>query len=279
MCSYRMDHAELGTPHFQASSKVGYPDGWITPAGTFYGCTAAEHDASARFILQTHRAHVKALLNKQSRLDVIGEINLSSPREVLKAAGFALLLNGLSAESNLPQTLTPKQLELLKRNQLITLPGSGRLPSSVYESYRDWLAQKPIVSRIVDGLDYEDRLEMEAFIENPSVAFHLREAGDRELATIFNILSHGNKKEVTLTFPSAQDTIKWRRTILPSGDEVFIQWNRHEHWSDEDHVPDHEDFFLLVKKTDVKNFLFYTQRTSPLIMRRFSLEGNLEILA
>src|SRR4051812_43275630 len=121
--------SEIQIPHFESSTKVSLKDGWITPGGIFYGCTPEEHDECAQYLLQTNQEDIKESL-ELNHSEILEDIDGLNPRRVLHAAGYALLSSGLIVESNMPESLTTEQLELMEKNGLTFAPESGRLQPS-----------------------------------------------------------------------------------------------------------------------------------------------------
>jgi len=131
----------------ESSRVANASDGWITPAGVFYGCESDEHDELARFLWESQREKILAGITE--------DIDNLNPRIILKQAGYALLSRGLLAEENLPDRLSAKQLVFISENRLLLVPGSSRWNSFSLNvvSFREGKA-------IFDALTQGDRDEI-----------------------------------------------------------------------------------------------------------------------
>lgn len=245
--------------NFESSRVVNSPDGWITPTGTFYGCSPDEHDVSAGYLLRTHRANIEHRLQENHQREILSNIDKTNARTVLKAAGFALLSNGLMAETNLPKSLTTRQLELMQRSNLSFTPESGRLPPDVYLEFLKLLQGDPRIAEIRDSLDYDSQLEMDSFLKTPSRALVLSNiygtSSMKEYAEeIYDITTVGKADEISVEISISRDVIKWKPANLHGARDAYVQYERHEHAGNP--YRDDEDYYLaLVSGKEVRSFI------------------------
>ncbi len=238
--------------HFEGSKAVDSHDGWITPAGVFYGCNPEQHDQLAKFLLQNNKSNIEHRLREDNNHAMLSNLDNLPPRVVVKAAGYALLSHNLLAEQNLPKTLTLRQLELMKRNNLTFMPESGRLQTDIYLEVRKLLKDNPKTSEIADSqtYSYDHRQNFKSFVENPSEVIGIYD--DESLADeVYDLLTIGNTAEIKMR--RDRDIVTWRKVQLPSGNEVFVQQDRHEHSGNSNYAL-YEDAISLVSKHDIKKF-------------------------
>lgn len=256
------DNSEKKVVHFESSKKANSQDGWITPGGIFYGCTPEEHDECAKYLLQTHQIKIKETLEKSNDNNVhqvLEDMDKLNPRIILKSAGYALLSDGLLVEQNMPDSLSVKQLEFMQRSRLTFAPESGKLQPSVYLEFRERLKKEPGISDIEESLKHydggwNDNLgNFQSFIENPASYLYLQNISPKAAEEIYNLLTRGGAAETTFQggYGGDRNIMKWRSIILPSGTEVFVQYNHHTH---ADYDADDEDSFALVSKKDIEEF-------------------------
>lgn len=252
-----MEHSvDQSAKHFESSKKTNKPDGWITPGGIFYGCTPEEHDDSAKYLLQTNKAHIKKLLDKNQEYGTLGQIEELNPRIILRKAGYALLSNGLLVEQNLPYSFTTKQMEFMVQNHLAFAPESGKLEPAIYLELKDWLKTNLEIENLLEKVRYghdENEQQLKSFIENPSSLALLSDSfkGDE----IFESIAKDNTDEITRLSIRGRDRerMRWRKIHLPSGSEVFLEFNHHEHHAD-NNIRE-EDSFEFVSRQAVETFL------------------------
>lgn len=257
---------------YKGSKMVSSEDGWITPAGVFYACTPEDHDEIANFLWQSKRDNVLHRLRENKNYEVLGNIDDLPPRVILKAAGYALLSHNLLAESNLPRTLSSKQLELIKRSNLTFIPESGRLDPSVYLEFRDLMKANLRIAKILESREcsYEARQSLKTFMENPSDIISVHDE-DNFSDEIFDILSKGHTAEIKSK--SRIDVITWRRIQLPSGNEAYIQFERHEHRGNPNYTL-YQDVISLISKKGVTDFIHEVESK---VDSRTIFEGDLGI--
>jgi hypothetical protein len=249
---------EKNSKHFEGKRVVTSEDGWITPTGIFYACTSEEHDDSAGYLLKAHRANIEHRLKEDHQYQILENIDDLPPRSVLKTVGFALLSKGLLVESNLPSSVSRKQLELMQRSNLKFAPESGKLDPEIYLEYGRQLRQNPQVALLLESQSHETRQAIEAFVDNPSSLLMLSDAYDQDLdiKKVYDTLTAGHTKELVRGEAiNHGDQFTWRKVTLPSNSAVYIQLDDHEHDAYADYRGDHDYAISLVSKQAVQRFL------------------------
>ena len=260
---------------FESSRVASVPDGWITTKGVFFPCTPQEHDECAKYLLKTHKSFIesllvenKYLLNENGQHDMInsryGTIDTRAgynPRTILKAAGFALLSGNQLSESNLPESLSFKQMEFARRNNLVFTPKSGQLDFEAYHSF-----QKAVMGSegVKDLLEQNEAVKK--FLADPTKSLSIQD--NVPLANkVLVVLTEGFTAGISLKV--SKGFVVWRRLNIPSDDNIFLQYEYHYHGGD--CTPERENFIFLTNKQSIKEFL-HKIRYGP------SPEGDLSAL-
>lgn len=258
-----------GTNHpkekiFESSRSVTKPDGWITPAGVYYACNPPEHDDCAKYLLKTHSRLIDSLLEKNGVYNMSIDDPDLSPREVLKAAGFALLSDGLLVDSNLPKSFTLRQLEFTKRNHLEFINKGDQLGLSDYQAFQENIKNSQEAAELIK----RGNVVFKNFLEDPTQTMYFEE--DRSLAEeIFNIISKDQTVEISLVLGKGK--IIWRHISVGSGN-VFIYKFFHDHGY-EDTYPETETWISLTTKQNIKDSITNYRKSGGYIP-----EGDLTIL-
>jgi len=241
---------------FEGSRVVSSPDGWITTSGVFYPCSPQEHDECAKYLLRTHIKFIETLLIESEHYEMVGSRSDYNAREILKAAGFALLSDNQLSEANLPETLSLKQMEFANRNNLIFMPISGQLDLRAYETFqersRDLMGVKKLLER--------KNIVLKRFLDDPTKTIHISD-NDPFANELFTVLTEGFTAQVSLKL--GKGIVIWRRLNIPSNDNVFLEYEYHDHtgggaWET---TPETEAFLLLTNKQGVKEYLSKKERS------------------
>lgn len=262
-----------GVDRFTGLRKVISDNGWITPAGVFYACTPLEHDVCAEFLLKNNIIHVKKLLEDREEYSILSEIDQNNPRSVLKAAGFALLSDGLMTETNLPKYLTTKQLELVGRAKLTFSSESGKLDPLVYVEYQKILNNEKRLIELGEDIDgIKGYRSVASFVENPDEMLDLYDCSKTD--EIFSLLSQGSDEELSIG-KIGKSVYRWRRMKVGLS-EVFVEHINHDHSEGGSYecYPAVEDNFKLVSKLTMNKFLLEISSKGKLT----SIDGNLEMI-
>jgi len=266
------DQAQALSKKFEGHRKVTSDDGWITPAGVFYGCSSDEHDELAKYLLVTKKTNIESAISQHERYWKMEDVQHLSSREIIKVAGYALLSNGILAEQNLPDSLTLKQLTLMKNNKLIFAPESGMFSPSVYVEFSKKIKNDPDIPELLEKIIREGlKHEFQAFLKRPSTSFDILQ--DNGVSRdVFDFLTKGSDAEITMK--AGRDIITWRRIKLSSNKEVLVEHYFHKHGEyDEGYHPEEEAFLMLTDKKRVKEFIRKNRRKT-----RVRVTGDLEIL-
>jgi hypothetical protein len=249
---------------FESYRNVTKPDGWITPAGVYYACNPPEHDDCAKYILKTHSGLIDSLLEKNGRYGMIGHDSSFPPREILKAAGFALLSDGLLVDSNLPESLTLKQLEFNNRNHLEFINKGNQLELSDYQAFLEKIKN---YDEIKETITFNER-NVRKFMEDPTYAIYFEE--DQYGADIvFDVLTKNHTAEISLEVGKGK--ITWRRIDIDTIN-VFVEKNFHDHGY-EDTYPETETWISLTTKQNIEDAIAKYKKS-----RGYRPQGDLTIL-
>lgn len=260
---------------FESSRVVNSPDGWISVNGVFYSCAPNEHDVCAEYLYKTKKLFIESLLIKQEEDQMISsgpELEHTS-REILIAAGFALLSNSQLSESNLPKNLSLKQMVFANRNKLIFTPKSGELDLDSYLAFKESIKNLDSLKELLSSYrPDDDELSLaKEFLSNPMKTLHIRE--EESFTNRFvKVITENSTAQISLKLGKGE--ITWNKLNIPSPEEIFLQYEFHDHtgggqWESS---PRNESTISLVNKQSVKEYL------DKKIKHEFSPEGDLSIL-
>lgn len=235
---------------FESSRIANSPDGWITTTGVFYPCSPQEHDELAKYLLKTHKQFIRTLLIEKEHYGMIGDHSEYNARTVLKTAGFALLSGNQLSESNLPEVLSLKQMEFVDRNNLVFMPKSGQLDLGAYRSFQDRMKDLGGIKKLVE----RNNVALRKFLEDPTRTIHIQD-NDSFAEELFTALTEGSTVEISLKLSKGKVT--WRRLNIPSRDDIFLEYEYHDHTSGGvyESSPETEAFLLLTSKQGIKEYL------------------------
>ena len=249
---------------FESSRVKNKPDGWISPNGVFYGCTPEEHDKCANFLLEHHKEYIDLQLIKNEKYTMRGwQADVIAAREKLKAAGFALLSDDQPSESNLPDTLSLRQMEFAKRNELVFAPQSGQLEVEQYQAFKEVVSQWDGVSKL---LERKNKAVIK-FMNDPTRTLYVAD-NDSFAKKVFNALTEKSTGEVTLKL--RKEKLTWKKLDIPEHDDIYVEYHYHNHGYDA--TPETESFIMLTNKKSIKEYLEEKAKT------RIYPSGNLKIL-
>lgn len=242
-----------GTENGFESSRVKIkPDGWISPSGVFYGCTPEEHDKCAEFLLEHHKEYVDSQLLKREKYTMRGwQAKEIAAREKLKAAGFALLSDDQLSESNLPETLSLRQMEFAKRNELVFAPQSGQLEVEQYQAFKEEVKNWEGVNRL---LERKNKAVMK-FMNDPTRTLYTRN-NDSFAEKAFNALTEKSLGQFSLKL--IKEKIIWRKLDVPNQDNIFVEYHYHSHPTDTDVN------IVLINKKEINKYLEEKAKTGNL---------------
>ncbi len=251
---------------FESSRAARSPDGWITPNGVFYSCTAQEHDVCAQYLLKAHRKLIDSLLLKNEHYDMRGEDTDYNPREILKAAGFALLSDNLLSETNSPEKMTLKLMEFIERNHITFMPESGQLSLESYLSFQDMMKRSEGAKQLLE----RGNIALKGFLDDPTHSISIQD-DDSFAEELLGALTEGYTAQVTLKLSKGK--IIWRRLNIPNH-EVFLEYDYHDHTAGGSYEssPETEVFIFLTDKKGVNEFIEKRKR------RDFYPQGDLNAL-
>lgn len=252
---------------FESSRVANSPDGWITTNGVFYPCTPQEHDECAEYLLKAHKKYIESLLIESEHYEMVGARSEHPARTILKTAGFALLSDNQLSESNLPKTLSLKQMEFAERNSLVFMPKSGQLDLAAYQSFLASVKELSGVKKLVE----RKNMVIKGFLEDPTKTIHIQD-NDSFARQIFESLSEGSTAEVSLKY--SKGVVIWRRLNIPNHDDVFLEYEYHDHTAGGayESTPGTEVFMILTNKLGIKEYLGKKQRS------RYYPKGDLSAL-
>lgn len=256
---------------FNESLQVNKPDGWITPRGNFVGCKPDEHDTSALFLYEKYKEDIKKELLAKDLWHMAREgVDKYSPRELLKASGFALLTEKQMHRVNQPFTLSIYQMETLAAAGIApNNPDTPQLPilkefrSSLppYESLvtSEWIGSK------------QNKKYVKTFLEDPTRYIYIKNEPDLT-DKVFKGITENNLGEISVSL--GKNSYKWRALRLNSGKTVFVELHAYDHTFGDQRVEDtglfQEDTITLTTKEYVQKFV---QR------ERLRIKGDMGILS
>lgn len=261
---------------FEGLRKINSHDGWITPAGSFYACGPQDHEICARYLLATNKIYIENRLEKNGRIEIINDIQNYSSREVLKAAGYALLSDNLLAKVNMPENLSVRQLELIKRANLMLPNKENLLDFDTYKEIQK-LAATEIDKYIAENKYFSDNSEpirsLAMVVKDPTFRIHGEEAAE-SLVQTFDLLTKNYKAEQKLTM--GKGTATWRLIETPSHKQAVVELLYHDHaQGDDDYGYPTEEWWISFKtKANVDNFIKTEMESGK--HTNWSIEGNLE---
>lgn len=262
---------------FEGLRKINSHDGWITPTGTFYGCDPQDHDVCAKYLLETNKAFVESRLDQNNKYQMLGNTDDFSPREVLKAAGYALLSDNLLVDSNLPENLSLKQLDLIKRANLELPKMENNLDFDTYKEIQKLASGE--IDKYISGQKYfsddsEPIRSLKMVVRDPTFVVHGEESSE-SLEQTYELLTKNYKAEQRLIMGKGVTT--WRLIETPSNKQVVIELVYHDHaQGDDDYGFPTEEWWMSFKsKVSVDDFLKSEMASGK--HSGWHLEGSLEV--
>ncbi|QQG41577.1 MAG: hypothetical protein HYV90_05485 [Candidatus Woesebacteria bacterium] len=244
---------------FGPSPKITSPDGWIAPNGVFYACTPAEHDELAKHLLKNHEAIIKERLENKMVYGMAHDIENYNAREVLKETGYALLSDNTLTETNTPDRLTTKQIELAEKSKIVFSPKSGQLSPEAYRKFKTGIDGMEGVGQVfgfeMEHTSHENRRNVDAFLADPAGELNIEDEYSFP-EKLFDFLSKDNVGE--LSAKSRKLTVRWRRLDLIPGESTFLELANHDHTlggTYEDVYPGVEDSIKLVTGEAIGKFI------------------------
>ncbi len=251
---------------FESSRVASSPDGWIAPSGVFYSCTPQEHDECAKYLLKTHKNFIDTLLIRNERHAMRGDHSGYNPREVLKAAGFALLSGNLLSEANLPEKMTLRLMEFAERNHISFVPQSGQLTLEAYQAFQKKVRDSEGVKQLLERRN----IAIREFVDDPTKMIPIQD-DDSFAEKLLSVLTEGYTAQISLKISKGK--IIWRRLAIPNQD-IFLEYEYHDHTvgGAYESFPETEAFILLTDKKGIKEFIEKRNR------RDYYPQGDLSVL-
>ena len=232
---------------FESSRVKNKPDGWISPNGVFYGCAPEEHDKCANFLLERHKEYIDLQLIKNEKYTMRGwQAEEIAAREKLKAAGFALLSDDQLSESNLPESLSLRQMEFAKRNELVFAPQSGQLEVEQYQAFKEEVRNWEGVNRLLE----RKNKAVTKFMNDPTRTLYVAD-NDSFAEKVFNALTEKTSGEISLKL--LKEKLTWKKLDIPGHDDIYVEYHYHNHGYDA--TPETEAFIMLTNKKSIKEYL------------------------
>ncbi len=243
---------------FEGLRKIISSDGWITPYGNFYACSPQEHDICAQYLVRAQEHFVKNQLEKNNEYQMPEEIFKLTPREVLKKAGFALLSDNLLVESNLPENLSIKQLELFSRAHLSLPIKEDWIDFETYKEFKELITPiyQSLKSKQKDIFDDNEVLTiLKSFFSDPTTTYH-NDDDHGSPKEAFDIMTKDYIAEQVLT--ESKGTRTWRMINIPSGKEIIMEFVFHDHADGDENWTygyEQESWISITSKQKIEKFL------------------------
>jgi len=217
---------------FEAFRKINSPDGWITPTGSFYGCGPNDHDLCAEYLLKTHEVFINTQLEENFKSQMAGNFDEFPKREVLKAAGFALLSDNWLADSNLPEKLSIRQLEIIKRSGFPLPKRDGEIDPDIYLEFKE-IILKAIEDEKQNAKRYSHYKEggspidlLKKLLESSETSVH-EEDRQGSVKEAFDLITKDSVAEQTIELGKGVITLRLMK--LPSGKDIVVRLDFHDH--------------------------------------------------